>query len=401
MQRRRDRQRDDAAETRCDGERQSRAKRRADQGGEQRDQHDLGAVDREDAAAGGAERLHRADDVALARQDGGDRIGDADAADQKRGQADQREELAEALDVAFELRRSLVARADFPAGVGNGVCACLSIAATARSLVRCRQPQPVLPAHQAARLDEPAGAQARPRSPARAAQSRYRPRAYPARSISAARSSIVALPMVMRSPGFRSSRVSRAGSAAAPNAPPFAANSAGSGNVGVGHHRAEQRIGAIDRLQFDQRRSGRSAVRAMARSVAAADTLPCVSRKARSASLACRWMSENARSPPRMICPALPMPSVRFAATEPTPADRHDAERNAGNENGEAAHAAAQIAPRETQRREAARPWCTRRSEHQAALGAKTGLGAKRASRKCTGANASSGKPTINPANQT
>ena len=65
----------------------------------------------------------------------GDRIGDADAADQQRGQADQRQELREALDVAFELRRGVVAGADFPAGIGNAVWAAFSTAVTARSLL--------------------------------------------------------------------------------------------------------------------------------------------------------------------------------------------------------------------------------------------------------------------------
>ena len=46
-----------------------------------------------------------------------DRVGDADAADQQRRQADQRQELGEALDVALELRGGGGAGADLPAGV--------------------------------------------------------------------------------------------------------------------------------------------------------------------------------------------------------------------------------------------------------------------------------------------
>ncbi len=49
----------------------------------------------------------------------GDRVGDADAADQKCGQSDEREELTEALDVAFELRRRFITGADIPAGIGE------------------------------------------------------------------------------------------------------------------------------------------------------------------------------------------------------------------------------------------------------------------------------------------
>ena len=80
----------------------------------------------------------------------------------KRGQADQGEELAEALDIAFELRRGLVAGADVPAGIGKLGCGLLlerGDGAVAR--VRVRQAQPVLPAHQAAGLQQPGGAQRR------------------------------------------------------------------------------------------------------------------------------------------------------------------------------------------------------------------------------------------------
>ncbi len=45
------------------------------------------------------------------------RIADADAADQQSGQADDGEKLGEALDVALERRRGVVARANFPAGL--------------------------------------------------------------------------------------------------------------------------------------------------------------------------------------------------------------------------------------------------------------------------------------------
>ena len=72
-----------------------------------------------DARAGRAQRLHRRDHVALAVEIMLGRVGDADAADQQRRQADQREILGEALDVALELRRRIGAGADFPAGVGK------------------------------------------------------------------------------------------------------------------------------------------------------------------------------------------------------------------------------------------------------------------------------------------
>ena len=76
----------------------------------------LRQIDREHAAAGRAERLQGGDGVALAVEMAFDRVGDADAADQQRGQSDQGQELREALDVALELRRGVGAGADLPAG---------------------------------------------------------------------------------------------------------------------------------------------------------------------------------------------------------------------------------------------------------------------------------------------
>ena len=73
------------------------------------------------------------------------------------------------------------------------------------------------------------------------------------------------------------------------------------------------------------------------------------SRNARSASLACRWMSEKARSPPRITRPAPAMPSFKARGHRADAGDRHDAERDAGDKNAEAAQAAAQIAPDKAQ----------------------------------------------------
>ena len=162
VQRRLDRQRDHRAEDRCDGERQRRAESGADERGEQRDDHDLRAVDGEHAGARGAKRLHGRDRLALAREMAGDRVGNADAADEKRGQSDQRQELAEALDIAFELRRRLVAGADIPAGIGK-LRLRLFFDRRHGGIARCGrgQAQPILPAHQAAGLQEAGGAQRR------------------------------------------------------------------------------------------------------------------------------------------------------------------------------------------------------------------------------------------------
>ena len=67
-----------------------------------------------------------------------------------------------------------------------------------------------------------------------------------------------------------------------------------------------------------------SAVRAMARMVAASETRPpCAtwrSRNARSSRPASRRLSENERSPPRITRPSRARPSMRAEATELTPA---------------------------------------------------------------------------------
>ncbi len=66
----------------------------------------------------------------------------------------------EALDIAFELRRGLAPRADFPAGIRErGLGRFLDRRHCAIAAIGRRQPQPVLPAHQAAGLQQPGGAQ--------------------------------------------------------------------------------------------------------------------------------------------------------------------------------------------------------------------------------------------------
>ena len=82
---RRDRKRNDAAERSDDGKWQTGADACPDQRREQRDQEDLRAVDAEYVGAGRAQSFHGRDRVALARRVTGDRVGDADAADQQGG----------------------------------------------------------------------------------------------------------------------------------------------------------------------------------------------------------------------------------------------------------------------------------------------------------------------------
>ena len=58
----------------------------------------------------------------------------------------------------------------------------------------------------------------------------------------------------------------------------------------------------------------------MPRSDAATDTWPRERRKASSSGLASRCISENAASPPSSVRPSRARPSLKEAATEPTPA---------------------------------------------------------------------------------
>ena len=73
----------------------------------------------EDHAAGGAEALEGGDHLAPAIDVGGNRIGDTDTADQQGGQADQRQELAQSLQRARNLRRGIAAVADGEATFGQ------------------------------------------------------------------------------------------------------------------------------------------------------------------------------------------------------------------------------------------------------------------------------------------
>ena len=93
-----------------------------------------------------------------------------------------------------------------------------------------------------------------------------------------------------------------------------------------------------------------------------------------------------------MLRPSRLSPSVRLRRQRTDAGDRHDAEREAGDENSKAAHAAAQFAEREAQRREFG-------AEVDAAT-RHAGLGAVRTSRMWTGRNSSSGMPIIIAASQ-
>ena len=69
--------------------------------------------------AGGAEALEGGDHLAPAIDVGRNRVGDADAADQQRGEADEGQELAQALQRARHLRGGIAAVAHGEAGLGQ------------------------------------------------------------------------------------------------------------------------------------------------------------------------------------------------------------------------------------------------------------------------------------------
>ena len=269
----------------------------------------LHQIDREHAAAAGAERLQRRDDVAAAVEMALHGIGDADAADQQRRQADKREELREALDVALELRRGVAARADLPAGLRKLLRACVGDRLCAASSAhRCRQAHAVEPAHQAAGLQQAGRAQRRRADQQRAARSRCRRRACPARSSAPRATSNVASPIVNRVAGLQVERAISVGSSdGAVDAVAFGAARRRATSAGSSSTVAEQRIGGIDRLHLDQALRGRPAARAIARMVAAVETVPCASQEV---AFLRRWpragSAMNEMSPPRMTRPCAP-----------------------------------------------------------------------------------------------
>ena len=105
------------AEEGRDHEGQGRAEGEADADADDGDQHDLREVEQHHLPARRAEALQGGDGGALAVDEAAHRIGDADAAHEQGGQADEGQELGEALDVAGKARIGIEPRADVPAGL--------------------------------------------------------------------------------------------------------------------------------------------------------------------------------------------------------------------------------------------------------------------------------------------
>src|SRR5271166_5727485 len=81
------------------------------------EQHDLRQHHGESGGAAGPKRFQNRDRLALALDMGSDRIGDADAADNQRSQADEGQKLRETVEIAGELWRYVFSRPRLPAGV--------------------------------------------------------------------------------------------------------------------------------------------------------------------------------------------------------------------------------------------------------------------------------------------
>ena len=362
MQRRRERQRQDRAEDLGDQKWQRRAEYKAGQGADQRQRHYLREVDREHAAAGGAQRLHGGDGVALTVEMAPDGVRHADAADQQRGETDQREILGEALDVALERGRRVVAAADLPAGV--------------RQLRRCGvgntghrwvvgiivgQAEPVVPAQETARLNEPGGVQRllcdhQARAEADAARELvgldHQRGADLEDGIADADTSAGLQIEPRQQRGFGD----RAVDAVALR------ECGGKRTRRVEHNVSVQRIGGVDRLRLHQCRAAVFSPRHGAHGGDSGDAARCV-EEAPLVSVGFT-LAQRERKVSAEDGAAFAREPVGKTRRERIDAgDRHHAERDAGNEHVEAAQSAAQIAQREAQRQREGRRSNGRRGE--------------------------------------
>src|SRR3954447_13184587 len=154
-------QRQQFAERPHDDERQRRAGEQPDSRTYSGENDDLGQVDREDVAAGRAERLEGRDHVAVSIDMAFDGVGDANPADQKRGEAYQSQELGKTADGALKLRGSIAAAANLPTGLRQRASHPLDRSRGGAVVGGIfRKFQSVDPAYKAARLQQSSAAQA-------------------------------------------------------------------------------------------------------------------------------------------------------------------------------------------------------------------------------------------------
>ena len=276
------------------------------------------------------------------------RIADADSADQQRGQADDGEELGEALDVAFQPRRRIGAGADVPAGLRQLRARLVGDRLQGGVIVVARwQLQPVMPAHQAARLNEAGGAQAggahhQARAEADAAgklirlTGERRANGEAGTADAHARARLDIEPCQQRRIGHRAIDAVALG------------ERRGKWARRIERDRAEQRVSGIDGLQFDQcrlaaRRARHGAQRGGGRERAVALQEGALVRFG----LALDQVEVEIAAEDDL---ALAREAVGEARRQRADAgDRHHAERDAGDEDIEAAQAPAHLAQREAQ----------------------------------------------------
>ena len=123
---------------------------------DKRDHHHLQQVHPQDRATGGAEALEGGDDLAAAIDVGGDRVGDAYAADQQCREPDQRQELAQPLQRAGHLRGGVAPVAHGEAALGEALLDALAegCEAVVRFGSRAAELQRIAPADEAAGIDQ-------------------------------------------------------------------------------------------------------------------------------------------------------------------------------------------------------------------------------------------------------
>ena len=163
-------------------------------------------------------------------------------------------------------------------------------------------------------------------------------------------------------------------------------------HAGIEGHLAVQGIGAIDCLEFDEGPAPIGGARHRPHRGAGRDLAAAFQKAAfKGIGLA---VDQQERKIAAENDAALPLDSIGEAARERADAgDRHDAERDAGDENAKAVQAAAKFAEREAQ---GAKLGGARGGGQRHA-----GLGAYRLRRMWTGQNSSNGMPIIMPASQT
>ena len=155
-------ERDHGAEARHRRIGQGGADQDARQHAEQRHQHHLRRGPwRRPSSAGRAEGFQHGEARALALHRGLHGVGDADAAHHERRQADERQELGEAAEVAVEFGGHVVAGLDLPAGLGEGRAGIGHEAAQRGVVGGARQGEPRRELGEGAGLDQPGGVEPR------------------------------------------------------------------------------------------------------------------------------------------------------------------------------------------------------------------------------------------------